>query len=78
MSNNEELQKVLDENAAKLGEHFSSVLILASRTDTDAESHFTDGFKAGTGDFYSRRGMADVYLKKCDAEILARLIKETP
>lgn len=73
---NDELQKVLDESASKLGEHFSSVLILASRTDTDAESHYTDGLDAGCGDWYARQGMARVYIDKAKAVRLAKLIKE--
>lgn len=73
---NSDLQKALDDAASKLGEHFSSVLILASRTDTDAESPFTDGFKAGTGDYYARRGMAHVYLEKQKAELIAKAGRE--
>lgn len=73
---NDELQTLLNESCAKLGEHFSSVLILASIADTDKEGHYTDGFKAGTGDFYSRRGLAQVYLEKEWAQMIARSLKE--
>jgi hypothetical protein len=73
---NEELQKLLDETAEKLGEHFSSVLILASHQDTDAESHFTDGYNSGVGDWYARQGMAMVYIDKTKAKRIADLIKE--
>lgn len=73
----EDPQELLNRTVAQLGEHFSSVLILASRSDNDSEGHFTHGLSSGCGDWYSRYGMAVVYVDKADAERRARAIKES-
>lgn len=71
---NEEINKLVNECAAKIGEHCDSVLILATQSERDDESHFTDGYSAGTGDFYSRIGMAIIYLEKNKSIAGARAI----
>lgn len=64
-----ELQNILNNAASTLGEHFGSVLILVSRTDTDDISHFTDGMTGCAGDWYAQQGMAK-------AVRLAKLMKD--
>jgi len=72
----DETQQILDDAAAKLGEHFSTVLILASKTDADGVGNYTEGLTAATGDFYARQGLAMAYVEKYRAEILARMMKQ--
>lgn len=68
------IQKLADECASKLGEHCDTVLILATQSEADGEGHFTDGYTAAVGDFYSRVGMALIYLEKNKAVARARAV----
>lgn len=72
---NTELQTLLNDAASKLGEHFTTVLILASWNDTDSESHYTDGFNAGCGDFYARQGLAGTYIESRKAILIAKAVR---
>lgn len=68
----EQIKKLMAECAAKLGEHCGTVLILATVSECDDKGHFTDGYSEGVGDFYSRIGMATIYLEKNKAIARAR------
>ena len=71
-----EIKKLMAECAAKLGEHCGTVLILATVSECDDKGHFTDGYSEGVGDFYSRIGMATIYLEKNKAIARNRAMKE--
>lgn len=71
----EQIQKIIDGCAAQIGEHCDAVLILATQSESDDKGHFTDGYSAGMGDFYSRVGMATIYLEKNKAVAAARAAK---
>ena len=57
-----EATKLLDEVLDRLGEHFSSVQIVATLCEGG-----TKHFHRGTGDFYARRGAVDKWIR-VDAE----------
>lgn len=73
---NEDIQNLVNECAAKIGEHCDTVLILANHSESDDVSHFTDGYSAGAGDFYGRVGMAEIYVVKSKAVAAARAVSE--
>lgn len=54
---NEEAEKIIEEAVAKLGEHFDAVQVLVSWVDEGA-THF---MPRGSGNWYSRQGMAKAY-----------------
>ena len=58
-------KKIIDDAAAKLSEHFDSVLILASWEEPDS----THRVQSGTGNFYARIGMATEFLQEDKARI---------
>lgn len=72
--NREEVQALINECASKIGEHCDGVLILANHSEADDEGHFTDGYSGGAGDFYSRVGMALIYLEKNKALARSRAV----
>lgn len=55
-----EAQKLIEECAAKLGEHFEAVQILASWTDQGV----THGSKRGCGNWYARQGLAHEFINQ--------------
>lgn len=57
----------------ELGEHFESVQILATRT----ESGWTQRCFSGTGNFYARLGMAHEFIDEDNAKESAKQIAET-
>lgn len=59
----EEATKLLDSVLDRLGEHFSSVQIVATLVE-DGTAHY----HRGTGDFYARRGACEKWLRDDDAE----------
>ncbi len=69
------IKNLMVECATKLGEHCGSVLILATNSESDDKGHFTDGYWEGTGDYYSRIGMATMYLEKNKAVARARAVQ---
>lgn len=74
MEMSDDLQCKLDDAASTLGEHFSSILILASIHEADKEGHFTDGLTATSGDHYAHQGMARIYVEKDNATRIAKAI----
>lgn len=60
----DEATKLMDEALDRLGEHFSSVQIVA----TNCEGNDTNHYSRGSGDFYARRGACDKWLRDDDAE----------
>lgn len=69
---NEEVGKLLEETAAKLGEHFGAVQIMVSWTEFGG----TRCCKRGCGDFYSRQGMAHEFINEDVAQENAHQIAE--
>lgn len=67
----ERLDKLVDEYAAKLGEHFDAVQILGSVATEEGTRRL---FK-GSGNWYARQGMAHEFIKIDEAQELARQIK---
>jgi hypothetical protein len=66
--------KLVDEAAAKLAEHFDSVIILASST----EERITRMWKAGRGDWYSQQGMAQEFITRDQASVFAEAQHSEP
>lgn len=66
-----DLNELLARTAAQLGEHFSSVQILASGP---AEGGGTRAFKYGVGDWYARQGLAHKFIELEQAEELSHQI----
>lgn len=62
---NHERQKLLVKAATQLGEHFSAVQILASRSEDGAQSG-TTRFEASSGSFYERFGSVRAWLLRQD------------
>lgn len=60
----EDATKLLDDVLDRLGEHFSSVQIVA----TNCEGPNTNHYHRGSGDFFARRGAVDKWLRDDDAE----------
>lgn len=58
---NEELTELLDKVLDQLGEHFSSVQIVATIHESTATG--TSHYSRGLGDFYARRGAVDKWLR---------------
>lgn len=54
---NAEAEKILEDAVSKLGEHFEAVQVLVSWVDEGA-THF---IPRGSGNWYSRQGMAKAY-----------------
>lgn len=68
----EEAEKLLEEAAAKLGEHFDAVQILASWN----EEGLSKCSKRGAGNWYARQGMAHEFINADIAQEHAREIAE--
>lgn len=68
----EELIALIEEAAAKLGEHCNSVQILV----TVSENGGTSGIKRGVGDWYARQGMAHEFINMDIASDTASQIAE--
>lgn len=68
----EELGKIVDDAAFKLGEHFDAVQILASNSDSEG----TYGKMRGVGNFYARLGMAREFIDKDTNEMLGSKIAD--
>lgn len=67
-----EAEVLIDELAAKVGEHFDAVQILVSWTDEGS----TYCSKRGRGNWYARMGMCHEFIKKNEADDAACLIAE--
>jgi len=59
----DELTKMLDDVLDRLGEHFDSVQIIATKCERG-----TKHYHRGTGDFYARRGAVDKWLRDDSVE----------
>lgn len=68
----EEYEKIIEEFAVKLGEHFDAVQILVSWT----EEGRTKCSKAGTGNWYARQGMAHEFINSDIAQDTAYQIAQ--
>jgi hypothetical protein len=66
----EDVEKLLEETAAKLGEHFDAVQIFAT-WNTDG---LTMVSKRGVGNWYARQGMAHEFITSDIAQDSARQI----
>lgn len=62
----DELIAILDKHLDQLGEHFTSVQIIATNHESTATG--TTHFARGLGDFYARRGATDRWLRDDSAE----------
>lgn len=67
-----EAEKLLEETAAKLAEHFDAVQILASWR----HEGLTSCAQRGAGNFYARQGMAHEFINSDIAQDNARRIAE--
>lgn len=67
----DDAEEMMEEAAAKLGEHFSSVQILAS---LPVDGGGTSGFKVGVGDWFARQGLAHAFIQEDVASDNARHI----
>jgi hypothetical protein len=67
-----EAEKLLEETAAKLGEHFDAIQILG----TWSEDGLTKCSKRGVGNWYARQGMAHEFINADLAQENAREIAE--
>lgn len=68
----DERHRILDEAVAKLAEHFDVVQILVSWTD----DRTTYAKKAGSGNWYARRGMAEEFVDSSrDEDLASRIAK---
>ena len=72
MSENDRLAAICEEFAAKLGEHFDAVQILASWND----GGLSYCIKRGSGNWYARQGMAHEFINADMAQEQARQIAE--
>lgn len=68
----QEAEKMLEEFAAKIGEHFEAVQILASWTEKGISMHS----KRGSGNWYARLGMCHEFINTNKADDQAVLIAE--
>ena len=64
----EEAEKICEEAAERVGEHFDSVLVLASWTCGDKETELAFGL---SGNFFTCKGMAHDFLETASHEDLA-------
>lgn len=76
----QEAEAILEEAAAKLGEHFDAVQILATFQNDHASTCFTP---RGVGNFYARLGMAKAFVDRDEAyenaeQIAQKLKSEEP
>lgn len=67
-------EKIVQRHVDALGEHFEAVQILASRTTV----HGTESVFLGSGNWYSRTGMAADFLKRDEATTLADKMPKPP
>lgn len=70
--NAEELGKIVEDAAAKLGEHFEVVQILVSNSDGEG----TRCIKRGVGNFYARLGMSREFVEQDSGEVLGSKIAD--
>jgi len=56
----EEVEKILDDTAARLAEHFDAVQLLVSWTE-DATTY---GMSRGRGDWYARHGLCQEFINR--------------
>lgn len=68
----EEAERILEDAAARLGEHFDAVQILASGN----EEGLTFCCKRGVGNWYARRGMAHEFINADQAQEIAHQIAQ--
>jgi hypothetical protein len=68
----EEAENMLEECAAKIGEHFEAVQIMATWTEAGICRHA----KRGVGNWYARMGMAHEFIETNKADDQACLIAE--
>lgn len=68
----QEAEKMLEDVAAKIGEHFDAVQILATWTEGGTCLHA----KRGAGNWYARMGMAHEFIETNKADDQAVLIAE--
>lgn len=61
---NDELQEMIGDAAARLGEHFESVLILATRTAVNEKGRNGVIFSASSGSVFACDGAAASYVAK--------------
>lgn len=66
----EEASQILEETAARLGEHFDNVQISASWT----EGKITTGVHEGAGDWYARQALAKEFIDRDMAGEIARAV----
>lgn len=69
----EDAEKLLEEFAERLGEHFDAVQIMVSWN----EERVTKCAKRGTGNWYARTGMAREFLDADQAQEIAHQIQKT-
>lgn len=68
----DEARKMVEDLAAKLGEHFDSVQVLVS----SVEEGGTRCIRSGVGNFYARLGMAQEFIDQDRARLNAQVFKE--
>lgn len=69
---NPDAEKLLEQFAAKIGEHFDCVQVLVSWT----ENGHTKGLKKGVGNWYARQGLAHEFINEDVAQENARQLSE--
>lgn len=73
LMNSQDARKIVEEAAAKLGEHFDSVQILVS---WGVDGGGTKSCFSGTGNWYARQGMAHEFINSDIAQDAAQQIAE--
>jgi hypothetical protein len=63
-----EAEELLSATAAKLGEHFDAVQILASWPNTETDNGGTRFCNKGSGNWFARIGMAHEFIERETAE----------
>lgn len=71
--NHDELVKLIEEFAARIGEHATSVQILVT---LPANGGGTRGIKRGVGDWYARKGMCHEMIESAQADDVSSQIAE--
>jgi len=74
MSDVEQLRRMAEEAAARLGEHASAVQILIS---LPAPGGGTVSIKKGVGDWYARQGLAHEFIMADQAQEIAHAIHDS-
>jgi len=71
----DEARKLLDDTAAAISEHFESVVIIATRSNPEAE-RYTELLTGGRGNWYAQRASMREVLVNDDAFVLADQIRK--